>query len=156
MKRLAAGLWALLLATGPVACGSHDTGSHDTGTVLPRLAVTGAYVPEPPMADMAAGYLTVVNTGRGADTLTAVTSDIATDVSLHTTTAKGAMSPVVAMTVPAHGRLVLRTGGNHLMLMGLKRKPRTGDTVTFVLRFTTSAPVTVRAPVRPAGYRPEQ
>ncbi|WP_207938582.1 copper chaperone PCu(A)C [Actinomadura darangshiensis] len=151
MRRLAAGSAVLVLVTAGAACASHNAGRDG-----PRLAVTGAYVPEPPMADMAAGYFTVVNTGTGADRLTGVTSDIATDVSLHTTTANGAMSAVKAMAVPAHGRLVLRTGGHHLMLMGLRRKPKTGDTVTFTLRFATSSPITVRAPVRPATYRPER
>ncbi len=43
------------------------------------------------------------------------------------------------------------------MLMGLKRKQaETGDTVTFTLRFATSSPITVQAPVRPASYRPER
>ncbi|GGV41270.1 hypothetical protein GCM10010182_77330 [Actinomadura cremea] len=57
------------------------------------------------------------------------------------------------MAVPAGGRLVLETGGNHLLLMGLKRGPVAGDTVTFDLRFADSSPITVRAPVEPAGNR---
>ncbi|WP_433235946.1 copper chaperone PCu(A)C [Actinomadura nitritigenes] len=139
------------------ACSAHGTSSTpDKGTDRPDLAVTGAYVPEPPMADMAAGYLTVANTGRAADRLTSVTSDIATDVTMHSTTSAGAMKKETALPVPAGGRLVLSTGGDHLMLMGLKRKPKASDTVTFVLRFAASPPITVKAPVKPATYRPDQ
>ncbi|MDL4772958.1 MULTISPECIES: copper chaperone PCu(A)C [Thermomonosporaceae] len=150
MRRTIAALTALLLAAGTSACASDDGTSADD---RPRLAVSGAYVPEPPLADMAAGYLTVANTGKAADELVSATSDIATDVSLHTTTSVGAMKEVKGMAVPAGGRLVLETGGDHLMLMGLKRKPKSGETVTFVLRFATSAPITVRAQVEPAGNR---
>src|SRR5690606_41595612 len=57
------------------------------------------------------------------------------------------------LPVPAGGKLELRTGGLHLMLMDLKRKPAVGDTVTFTLRFATSEPITVRAPVKPATHR---
>ena len=130
--------------------------SPTTAEARPQLRVSGAYVPQPPMGDMAAGYFTITNTGRAADKLTSVTSDIATDVSMHTTTAAGQMRQVPSFPVPAGGSLVFRTGANHLMLMGLKRKPMVGDIVTFVLHFATSAPITVRAPVRSATYQPGQ
>ncbi|MER6810241.1 copper chaperone PCu(A)C [Spirillospora sp. NPDC000708] len=148
---------ALLLATAVASCSAHGTGSpRGAGRSGPHLAVTGAYVPEPPMADMAAGYFTIANTGRASDQLTAVTSDLAASVTLHSTTPTGAMKKEPTLPVPAGGRLALRIGGDHLMLMGLKRKPRVGDTVTFVLRFAASPPITVKAPVKPATYRPGQ
>jgi periplasmic copper chaperone A len=62
------------------------------------------------------------------------------------------MRQAPSFPVPAGGSLVFRTGANHLMLMGLKRKPMVGDIVTFVLHFATSAPITVRVPVRSATY----
>jgi copper(I)-binding protein len=151
VNRPAAAL-AILLAAGTAACGSDGSDGADA----PRLAVSGAYVKEPPMPDMAAGYFTIANTGGAADKLTSVSTDIAEHATVHTTKANGAMAEAGPLTVPAHGRLVLRTGGYHVMLMGLKRKPETGDMVTFTLRFATSSPITVRAPVRPASYRPER
>ncbi|NEA21213.1 copper chaperone PCu(A)C [Actinomadura bangladeshensis] len=153
MKRPAAALAALvLIACTVAACGSDDK----EAPAGPRLAVSGAYVKEPPMPDMAAGYFTIANTGGKADTLTGVISDIAEHATVHTTKANGAMAEAGPLAVPAGGRLVLRTGGHHVMLMDLKRKPKTGDTVTLTLRFATSPPITVQAPVRPASYRPEQ
>ncbi|MEU5988818.1 copper chaperone PCu(A)C [Spirillospora sp. NPDC047418] len=151
MRRPAAALAALVLAAGTVAaCGS------DGAPDGPHLAVSGAYVKEPPMPDMAAGYFTIANTGGAADTLTGVTSDIAGHATVHTTKPNGAMAEAGPLAVPAGGRLVLQTGGYHVMLMELKRKPKTGETVTFTLRFATSSPITVQAPVRPASYRPER
>ncbi|WP_405523649.1 copper chaperone PCu(A)C [Streptomyces canus] len=133
------------------------TSSSSTGAVAydePVLKVSGAFVRQPVTADMAAGYLTVTNTGRQPDKLTAVTSDIAGTVTLHRTTAANQMEQVKAFTIPAGGSLMLRTGGNHLMLMGLKKKPMAGDTVTFHLRFAESDAITVRAPVEPTTYQP--
>ncbi|MEU6174849.1 copper chaperone PCu(A)C [Streptantibioticus parmotrematis] len=121
----------------------------------PKLAVSGAYVPQPPMADMAAGYFTVTNTGGGADALTSVTSDAASSLTLMRTTSDGEMQGVKSLPIPANGKLTLSTGGNHLMLMGLKRKPTAGQSVTFELHFAKSAPVSVRVPVEPATYQPK-
>lgn len=122
---------------------------------VPVLQATGGYVREPLMNDMAGGYVTIVNTGRADDRLTSVTSDLAAEVSMHRTTAAGRMEPVTSFTIPAGGRLVLAKGGNHLMLMDLRRMPAVGDTVTLRLRFAKSAPLTVRVPVRPTSYVPK-
>ncbi|MFG1855671.1 copper chaperone PCu(A)C [Actinomadura geliboluensis] len=153
MRRPAAALAALALAAAGTAACSSDAEEAPDG---PRLAVSGAYVKEPPMSDMAAGYFTIANTGRDDDTLTGVTSDLAKHVTVHTTKPNGAMTEAGPLTIPAGGRLVLSTGGYHVMFIGLARKPVTGETVTMTLRFATSSPVTVQAPVRPASYRPAQ
>jgi periplasmic copper chaperone A len=143
----------LLGAAALTGCSSSSTAAPQHGG-RPKLTVDGAYVPQPPLADMAAGYLTITNSGSEPDRLTGVSSDIASDVSLNTTTASDQMQPATSLTIPADGELVLKSGGNHLMLMGLKKKPVVGDEVTFRLRFATSAPITVHAPVEPATYQP--
>ncbi|WP_406175870.1 copper chaperone PCu(A)C [Streptomyces sp. NBC_00996] len=120
----------------------------------PVLKVTGAFIRQPPTADMAAGYLTITNTGRQPDKLTGVSSDIATSVSMHRTTAANQMEMVKSFTIPAGGTLTLRTGGNHLMLMGLQKKPTAGETVTLQLRFAASDTIAVQAPVKPTTYQP--
>jgi len=142
---------AALLAGGTALAGC--SGGHAQGT--PQLHVSDAYVPQPPLADMAAGYLTVRNTGRGADRLTSVTSAAASDITLMETGSDGAMRDVQDLPIPAGGRLRLRVGGDHLMLMGLKAKPVAGQRVSFELHFAKSAPLTVRVPVEPATYRPK-
>ncbi|MFJ9536954.1 copper chaperone PCu(A)C [Streptomyces sp. NPDC101225] len=154
---VAALLLGCTVLTGCSSASSASTSSSSTGAVAydePVLKVSGAYVRQPVTADMAAGYLTVTNTGRQPDKLTGVSSDIADMVTMHRTTAAHQMEPVKAFTIPAGGTLVLRTGGNHLMLMGLKKKPTAGQTVTFRLRFAQSDAITVRAPVEPTTYQP--
>ncbi|MFF7980132.1 copper chaperone PCu(A)C [Streptomyces sp. NPDC007901] len=136
---------------------THASSSPTTGAVTydePVLTVSGAYIRQPPTADMAAGYFTVTNTGRQPDKLTGVTSDAASSVSMHRTTAENQMAPVQAFTIPAGGSLVLRTGGNHLMLTGFKKKPTAGETITLRLRFAASDSITVRVPVEPTTYQP--
>lgn len=120
----------------------------------PDLTVTGAYVRQPPTDDMAAGYFVVHNDGGSDDALMGASSKTAKQVTLHRTTKKDQMKRVPTFSVPAHGTLILESGGNHLMLMGMQKKPRVGDTVTFRLRFAHAGTITVKAPVKPMTYQP--
>lgn len=133
---------ALLLA----GCGSGDDSAAD-------LSVSGAYMPQPVSDSMAAGFLTVTNSGGTEDELTSVTSDIG-EVTAHETV-DSAMREAKDLKVPAHGTLVFRSGANHLMFEKLKRKPRQGEKVTVQLHFAESGTVTVEIPVKSATYSPK-
>lgn len=124
------------------------------GSSAPRLKVSGAYVPQPPLADMAAGYLTVTNTGDAAAELTSVTSDLAAAITLHSVDGNR-MRDVTSFTVPARGKLTLARGGNHLMLAELQHKPTVGDKVSMELHFDGAGPIGVQVPVEPTTYRPK-
>ncbi|MQY13839.1 hypothetical protein SRB5_39950 [Streptomyces sp. RB5] len=137
---------ALLALTG---CG----GSGGSGNA-PKLTAAAGFVPQPALADMAAGYLTVRNDGDADDALTSVTTSAAGRVTLHTTDGTR-MKRVDRLDVPAGGRLELARGGNHLMLEQLDRKPRVGEKVALTLHFATSAPIEIDVPVEPPSYRPE-
>ena len=54
------------------------------------------------------------------------------------------MKDVPFLEVPAHGRLELKSGGDHLMLMELKSVPKEGEKVTLTLRFEP-APAELKA-----------
>jgi copper(I)-binding protein len=144
------GRLALAAAAGMLAL----AGCSATGSSAPQLKVSGAYIPQPVLADMAAGYFTVTNTGGTDAKLTSVTSSFAGDITMHTTKSDQ-MLQVNAFTVPADGKLTLSLGGNHLMLMDLKRKPVVGDKVSLELHFAKGAPIDVQVPVKPPTYRPE-
>ncbi|MDF9814302.1 copper chaperone PCu(A)C [Streptomyces sp. SPB162] len=144
---------ALALTGCSSASDASDAAAH-VGAKGPRLSVTGAYIPQPVMADMAAGYFTVTNTGDTDAELTSVSSDLAADITLHAT-AENRMRKVSSLTVPAGGRLTLSNGGNHLMLTELTHKPVAGDKVSMQLHFATADPIGVTVPVEPAGYRPK-
>jgi hypothetical protein len=117
--------------------------------------VSGAYIPRPLLTDMAAAYFTVTNTGGSTARLTSVTSSLAAHATLHTTT-DDTMRQVMSLAVPAGGKLTLSTGGDHVMLEDLTRKPAVGDKVTLTLHFAHATPATmaVTVPVRPTTYHP--
>ncbi|HET9380522.1 MAG TPA: copper chaperone PCu(A)C [Streptomyces sp.] len=144
---LAAGLTGALVLTG---CGG---GPDPSSGSAPELSVGAAYMPRPVSETMAAGFLTVTNDGGTDDALTSVTSRAAGEVTVHETVG-GTMRRADRLTIPAHGRLVLESGGNHLMFDRLKERPEEGETVSVELRFAHSDPVTVDMPVKPATYRP--
>jgi periplasmic copper chaperone A len=86
------------------------------------------------------------------DRLTAVTSDVAGKVEMHTHSqnADGVMTmPPVPEGFPiaAGGDLVLQRGGNHIMLMGLNRALNDGDMIEVTLTFEHAGDVVIEVPV---------
>lgn len=146
MRRLAA---AALAAAGALALAGCGSGPGDGKA---ELSVGSAYMPQP-VSDMAAGFLTITNDGDAADRLTSVGSDLGR-VTVHETV-DGAMQEVDGLDIPAHGSLVLESGGNHLMFEQLEQRPKQGQKVSVELRFDHSEPVTVEIPVKPATYTPK-
>jgi periplasmic copper chaperone A len=145
VTRRTASVSALLLAAALALAGCGDSGSD--------LSVSSVYMPQPVSDSMAAGFLVVANDGGSGDELTSVTSDVAGEVTLHTTVGQ-TMERAESLDVPAHGKLVLQSGGNHLMFEKLRRKPEEGDTVSLELHFTESDPIKVEMPVKSATYQP--
>jgi copper(I)-binding protein len=133
-------------------CGGSDSGS-GSGNGKAELSVGAAYMPQPVTTDMAAGFLTLTNKGGTADQLTSVTSDVAGQVTVHKTVG-ATMQEAGRLEIPAHGQLVFKSGGNHLMFEKLKHKPKQGQTVSVELHFAHSDPVMVEMPVKSATYNP--
>ncbi|MFB7445026.1 copper chaperone PCu(A)C [Streptomyces mirabilis] len=150
-RRLAGCVALTATALALAGCGSDDSPSNKAGK--PEMKITGAYMPAPVMDSMAAGFFTVTNSG-GADTLTSVTSDLASDVTLHSTK-DGAMEEQKSFAVPADGSLDFASGGNHLMFEKLTHKPLEGEKVSVTLHFTKAGAVKVSMPVKSATYNPK-
>ncbi|MGF1429402.1 copper chaperone PCu(A)C [Kitasatospora sp. LaBMicrA B282] len=120
-----------------------------------RISITDPYIPLPaggPDA-MAAGYLTVRNTGGSPDTLVRVSSPGAGSVSMHQSS-DTSMTEVDSLPVPADGTLQLARGGTHLMIMGWQQPPAVGDQLELDLTFAHSGTIAVKVPVKPLTYRP--
>jgi periplasmic copper chaperone A len=150
VTRRTASAGALAIAAALTLAGCDDS---DPGQSGPELSVDSAYMPQPVSDSMAAGFLVVANESGARDTLSSVTSDIAGEVTLHRTAGQS-MTQVNDLGIPAHGELVLESGGNHLMFEKLKRKPKEGEKVSLKLHFTKSEPIKVEMPVKSATYRP--
>jgi copper(I)-binding protein len=96
-------------------------------------------------------YVLIENRGPEPDTLLAATSDAAGTVELHETRQEGGvmrMRPLATVDLPPGGRLEMKPGGVHIMLLGLTRDLHVGDTVTVRLRFEKAGERVLEAPVR--------
>lgn len=99
-------------------------------------------------------YLSVTNTGGEADRLIGASSPMAEKAELHTHQRDGdvmRMRPVQAIEVPPDESAVLKPGGLHIMLLGLKEPIRTGKSVPLTLRFEKAGAVEVELVVEAAG-----
>ncbi|MFD3972901.1 copper chaperone PCu(A)C [Streptomyces cyaneofuscatus] len=148
MTRRTALAGVLALTTGLALAGC------STGSDEPELKVVGAYLPQP-VSDMAAGFLVVRNSGGAADRLTSVTSPLSDDVTIHETKNQQ-MREVASFEVPAGGELDLERGGNHIMFMDLKKKPKQGEKVSVELHFEKAGPITVDLPVKETTHNPKK
>ncbi|MEV6244716.1 copper chaperone PCu(A)C [Streptomyces sp. NPDC051742] len=144
-----------LSATVALAAALALTGcSSSSGGDKPELKVSGAFMPQPVM-DMAGGFLTITNSSGTADKLTSVSSPISDDVTIHETKNQK-MQEVESFDIPANGALSLERGGNHIMFMELKEKPKQGEKVSIELHFEKSDPIKVDLPVEAANHNPRQ
>jgi copper(I)-binding protein len=98
-------------------------------------------------------YLTITDTGE-QDTLTGVTTRIATKAELHQSIDDHGvmkMRPVAALPVEPGKPVTLAPGGYHIMLMGLKQPLKQGDSFPITLSFAKAGQVTATATVQKAG-----
>ncbi|MDH6141454.1 copper(I)-binding protein [Kitasatospora sp. GP30] len=146
-----AGLAAVLTA-GAIAVANGGSSAATPAGV--KISVADSYIPLPAGGDgMAAGYLTVRNTGSAADTLVRVSSPGAGSITMHRST-DSTMQEVDSLPVPAHGSLELARGGTHLMIMGWQKPPAVGDQLEVDLTFAKGGTIAVQVPVKPLTYRP--
>ena len=104
------------------------------------------------MSTSGAAFLVIENTGDTPDQLVKATSDIADKVELHThkEDANGVMHMMEVpegFPIPAHGEHALARGGDHVMLLGLRKELRQGDTFKMTLTFRNAGDVTIEVPV---------
>jgi copper(I)-binding protein len=118
------------------------------------LNIEEAYAaPSPAGVDLAAGYLTIANTGA-EDRLIGAASPRAASVALHAMEMDGAvmrMRMVDGMIAPAGGELILSPGGDHLMFTGLTAPFAIGEIIPLTLTFEHAGAIEIALPVRSGG-----
>lgn len=115
------------------------------------LQITDAWTRAAGEGMTGAVYFTVRNTGSAPDRLVKAQSSIAKSVETHTTEMKDgamAMRPVDGYDIPAGGELVLKPGGNHIMLIGMNKEVKANDPVTVTLQFEKAGPVDITLKAR--------
>lgn len=121
------------------------------GASASGVMITKAYVraSATPGAETGAAYVSLMVHGD-ADRLVAVSTPAAKLAGLHKTELVDGvmkMEHVDGMDIPAHGRLVMKPGGFHIMLMGLTKPLKEGDEIELTLTFEKAGEVKVMAKV---------
>ena len=105
-----------------------------------------------PMPGTGAVFMRLKNVGGEPDRLTGGQTDVAEVVEIHETVMEGDVMKMrmlpEGLTVPAKGEVLLKPGGYHVMLIGIKRDLVVGDTFALDLEFEKSGTVTVQPEVR--------
>lgn len=100
-----------------------------------------------------AGYMTIVNDGSRADRLLGAKSAIAEEVQMHDmSTHEGIMrmrSLDEGIIIPPHGRVELKSGGAHLMLLRLKGPLESGKKIPITLQFERNGTIDALFSVEP-------
>ena len=139
---------ALALGAATTAAAQMQHGGHGK-----TVAVENAWA-RASISKTGAAYVTLVNRGAGDDRLVAARSDVAARVELHTHEMEGnimRMRPVEAIPVPAGQTVMLKPGGHHVMMIGLKGKLEEGGAFPLTLVFDKAGEITVEVPVRKMG-----
>jgi copper(I)-binding protein len=104
------------------------------------------------MAGTGAVFLLLVNDGGEADRLIGGKTDVAEVVEIHETVMEGEVMKMRmlpdGLQVPAKGEVLLKPGGYHVMLIGIKQELKVGDRFTVELQFEKSGTITVEPEVR--------
>jgi copper(I)-binding protein len=102
-----------------------------------------------PPQTMTAAYLSVHNQGT-ATALISASTPAAEVAEIHVMTTDGnimRMRKIDRLPIPENGSATLQPGGNHLMLIGLRRDLAPGDSLALTLTFANGYAQTFRAPV---------
>jgi copper(I)-binding protein len=150
-------MWKLRVVAAAVVIALAATSAVDARDVrVGALTVRDASVtPTRGASKTTAGYLSVVSTSKTSDRLMSASCTCAASVQLHRMWMDGQIMRMRQVTdgleIPAGGTLALASGGNHLMLLGVKSPLKDGATVRLTLTFQYAGKVTVEAPVREAA-----
>ncbi len=104
-----------------------------------------------------AGFLTIMNHGKGDDKLIEAKADVSAKVELHTHTMDGNIMKMRRIAggiqVPAMGMAQLKPGGHHIMLIGLHKALKAGDKFPLTLVFEKSGTKTIEIMVKGIGKK---
>ena len=106
------------------------------------------------MAKAGAAYITVTNNGTQADRLIKAATPAARKTSLHTHMMEGdvmKMRAIKAVEVSPGEPAVMKPGGLHIMLMGLKSPLKEGAAFPLTLTFEMAGVIEVRVMVKKIG-----
>ena len=104
-----------------------------------------------PNVPNSAAFFVIKNNSDKDIAITSVNSDIAEKKELHThikENKKMKMMKIEKLVVPAKSSLELKSGGDHVMLMGLKKELKAGDEINLELSFSDGDKKSIKVPVK--------
>ena len=155
---LAAAVTSALAACSSSAASHHgsahgsasSTNAMTAQVAIGDLRISGGYIPQQASPDVASAYFTVENTGRQADTLSRVTTNVTSEVMAMTETdqgATGSMTDLPKVVIPAHGTYRFTQGHAHLMLEKPSHMLKRGEKVAMTITFARGGTVRLVLPV---------
>jgi copper(I)-binding protein len=105
-----------------------------------------------PMPGTGAVFMLLKNEGSEPDRLVGGQTDVAEVVEIHETVMEGEVMKMQmlpdGLDAPAKSEVLLEPGSYHIMLIGIKRDLKVGDTFSLNLQFEKSGTITVQPEVR--------
>lgn len=104
-----------------------------------------------PNVPNSAAFFVIKNNSDKDIAITSANSDIAEKNELHTHIKENKMMKMIKiekLVVPAKSSLELKSGGDHVMLMGLKKELKVGDEISLELSFSDGDKKSIKVPVK--------
>lgn len=104
-----------------------------------------------PNVPNSAAFFVIKNNSDKDIAITSANSDIAEKNELHTHIKENKMMKMMKiekLVVPAKSSLELKSGGDHIMLMGLKKELKAGDEINLELSFSDGDKKKIKVPVK--------
>lgn len=116
------------------------------------VEIDGAYARASiPNVPNSAAFFVIKNNSDKDIAITSANSDIAEKNELHTHIKENEMMKMIKiekLVVPAKSSLELKSGGDHVMLMGLKKELKVGDEISLELSFSDGDKKSIKVPVK--------
>ena len=116
------------------------------------VEIDGAYARASiPNAPNSAAFFVIKNNSDKDIAITSANSDIAEKNELHTHIKENKMMKMIKiekLVVPAKSSLELKSGGDHVMLIGLKKELKAGDEISLELSFSDGDKKKIKVPVK--------
>jgi periplasmic copper chaperone A len=109
----------------------------------------------PAGASTGAVYLTITNKSQEMDRLLSASSDVTDKLQIHEMKVVNGVMEMREVTgglaVAANGSVKLKPGSYHVMLIGLKKPLKAGETIPLTLDFEKAGKVPITVPIRAMG-----
>ena len=116
------------------------------------VEIDGAYARASiPNVPNSAAFFVIKNNSDKDIAITSANSDIAEKNELHTHIKENKMMKMMKiekLVAPAKSSLELKSGGDHVMLMGLKKELKAGDEINLELSFSDGDKKSIKVPVK--------